>query len=117
MKNKSLYERNMELLEAVGDPHYSVKINGVLVGNTEILGEVSEIIMNELGTEEIRPVEWTPDKDDSSFDYSGKTVNVEVVEGDSSKSISKEEELELSILLSGDKELTQEELEELELKL
>ena len=117
MKNKSLYERNMELLEAVGDPHYSVTVNGVLAGNTEILGEVSEIIMRELKTDEIRPVQWTPDKNDSSFTHNGKTVNVEVVSGESSKSISKEEELELSILLAGDNELTEEELEELESKL
>ena len=104
----SLYRKISNLLEEVSS--YNLYIDNELYGEYPILGQVSDALFEELGRVYI-PVTWS---DENSFEFQDKEIKINVKSGTSTRSLNKEERVEISVLIAGEEDMGEEELKEIE---
>lgn len=92
---------------------YMLTIDEEVVGEYDLLGQVSEAILSYFNTEVIKPITW--DSEESFFRYDQSEIFVETNDNGKIGSLSNSEKSEITLYLEGDESLSDEEVKRLEL--
>lgn len=92
---------------------YILTIDEEVVGEYDLLGQVSEAILSYFNTEVIKPITW--DSEESFFRHDQSEIFVETNDNGKIGSLSNSEKSEITLYLEGDESLSDEEVKRLEL--
>lgn len=98
--------------EVIDNETYLLTIDEEVVGEYEILGQVSEAILSYFDQEIIKPIHW--DSEEPFFYYRDTQVWVEINDRGKFKSITPAEKTEILLYLSSDEDMSDKDVQDLE---
>ena len=112
----SFYDRIVGMLEGVNDPYYIIKDDaGKEIARSEVLGQLVDTFLSELPVKEVRHIQWLDTNTFTHSSFNGVEYDVSVSTGGNRVSgLSNQEKVEFALLLSGDNDMEQDEVDEVE---